>query len=87
MIDLNVCFYEISCSAFNRGIKNGCQQIASGLGPGNISVKMDQIYKYILLFFFFFFFKGTSLECLSLHIVEMQQCTEGEDERKGMKTG
>lgn len=41
---LDVCFEEISFSAFNRGIKNGCQQIASGPDPESLLIKMDHIY-------------------------------------------
>lgn len=52
VIDWDVCFYEISFSAFNRGIKNGCQQIASGPDPESLLKKMDQIKCCDFLFFF-----------------------------------
>lgn len=66
MIDLDVCFFEISFSAFNRGIKNGCQQTASGPDPGSLLIKMDQRYIYIFIKKNYIFSKW-----LSLHAVKM----------------
>lgn len=64
MIDLDVCFFEISFSAFNRGIKNGCQQTASGPDPGSLLIKMDQ--RYIYIYNFLKIFSQSGCPCMLL---------------------